>query len=434
AGGMGGYYSDSEIMLEKQMKLFWEKTRGAGVMSLCPTTFLAFWADSRRMSIFSEKQTGFDESWIVMLYQRVEYLIGDKTLLGSEEDKIHQAKVILATIALLQQNEVADVTELLLKSRLGARNNDLEPAMKEKYPIFFKGFNATESKGTMEAHIRASGFDLDEKSASIDVIVINDEAGTREEVHTYPETHLREFISFYKSIMHTHDTTKFRLKFMGKTIFLSSSGSKTLEELGITHRSFIHATEIRPPPITAPPKKDKNQTKKHTKKTGKGKGGKQSKKKRHNTCHYENRRTLEDHKVDHSKRLSLVFEEVETTFKVIRQRLSNLSIKKSLPKDKTTAPEEKISNIKAERNPSLEGVGGKAGKTVYPILVGNAEQLYQSSKKSKQNARTLTIDLHGYTGNEATEKLDMALPTWIDTAMNGVYPFVTPVNVICGGG
>ncbi|KAL7546225.1 hypothetical protein ACHAWF_009560 [Thalassiosira exigua] len=193
--------------------------------------------------------------------------------------------------------------------------------------------------------------------------------------------------------------------------------------------------------MVAPQKKEKKEKNRPGKGHKKKKGGKRSKKKR-SANRYESE-TSEDHKVRHSKRLSLVFEEADGTFKEIRQRLSNLSIKKSLPKDKTV-PTEKDQATPC--SPSLdwagglERAGGKAGKSVFFLLVGHTDSLYRSSKKSKSSPgalapgiRTKVLDLHGCSGDEATKQLDEALPSWVDAAMMR-HPFVIPVDVVCGGG
>lgn len=211
---------------------------------------------------------------------------------------------------------------------------------------------------------------------------------------------------------------------------------QTLAELNITHGNFITVAEVPPPTILAPPKKERNRATKtkNNKKSSRKKGRKKSRKRSCNSC-YETK-TLEDHRVQHSVLLSCVFEEVETTFKQIRQRLSNLSIKKCSPKDrsmsiKRTTPGEH----KAEPNLSVEGTGGKAGKIVIPIHIGNEECLFVSARKHKINRhRTFVLDLHGCSGEEAVRMLNDKLPGWINTAMRGEHPFVIPVDVVCGGG
>ena len=215
---------------------------------------------------------------------------------------------------------------------------------------------------------------------------------------------------------------------------MSTCGNKTLDELSITHRSYITVSEVQPV-VSAPPKENvkpkNNQT---TRKNGskKKKGGGKSKTKRSGNCTYATNTTQEDYRVDHSKRLSLIFEEAEPAFKEIRRRLSNLSLKKTLPKDRSVSKND--TEDKTETNPR-DGVGSKAGKVVIPLLVGHAQQLYQSSKTGKQNVgRAISIDLHGCSKDEALDKLVSSLPIWVDSAMMGEYPFVVAVDVVCGGG
>ena len=50
------------------------------------------------------------------------------------------------------------------------------------------------------------------------------------------------------------------------------------------------------------------------------------------------------------------------------------------------------------------------------------------------NSKTITLDLHGMTTDDAQAKLDESLPKWVETAMYGSYPFVISVNIVCGGG
>jgi DNA-nicking Smr family endonuclease len=44
------------------------------------------------------------------------------------------------------------------------------------------------------------------------------------------------------------------------------------------------------------------------------------------------------------------------------------------------------------------------------------------------------IDLHGCNQIEALDKLNQSLPQWEKYAMEGSYPFVAPVVIVCGGG
>jgi hypothetical protein len=142
-------------------------------------------------------------------------------------------------------------------------------------------------------------------------------------------------------------------------------------------------------------------------------------------------------KITHSKNLTLVFEEASEMFRERRQRLNNLALEKCPPKQKSTN-----SCIKKENPPpSLSGysvddqLGGKAGKTVYHVLVGPEEYLYKSSKSPRQHAlsRPCSIDLHGCTRDEATTKLEESISIWMDAAMKE-YPWTLRVDIITGGG
>ena len=44
------------------------------------------------------------------------------------------------------------------------------------------------------------------------------------------------------------------------------------------------------------------------------------------------------------------------------------------------------------------------------------------------------IDLHGFTKDEALERLNLSLVEWVDAAMHGSYPWVIPAVIVCGGG
>jgi DNA-nicking Smr family endonuclease len=106
-----------------------------------------------------------------------------------------------------------------------------------------------------------------------------------------------------------------------------------------------------------------------------------------------------------------------------------------LPKEKSA----KLTSIPTAQdavyNADMAGVGGKAGRSSYVIQVGEVDNLYKSSKKlSGTIPKFQMIDLHGYTQLEALDKLNQCLPRWEKYAMEGSYPYVAPVLIICGGG
>merc|ERR1711957_950906 len=78
------------------------------------------------------------------------------------------------------------------------------------------------------------------------------------------------------------------------------------------------------------------------------------------------------------------------------------------------------------------GIGRKAGKILYPTLVGEGSSLYKTFKSPL--GHPLVVDLHGLSAEQALEILNSNLPVWMETAMKGDYPWVIPVNIVCGGG
>eukprot|EP00581_Thalassiosira_minuscula_P009788 CAMPEP_0183709412 /NCGR_PEP_ID=MMETSP0737-20130205/5462_1 /TAXON_ID=385413 /ORGANISM="Thalassiosira miniscula, Strain CCMP1093" /LENGTH=533 /DNA_ID=CAMNT_0025937507 /DNA_START=209 /DNA_END=1810 /DNA_ORIENTATION=- len=236
-----------------------------------------------------------------------------------------------------------------------------------------------------------------------------------------------------------------RFSYDGKTLFLSSVGNKTPDELNMRDEDIItvHDTssqETRPSetdqtkkPTSKKAKSSKNATKK-TKGRGKGKGKKKQPKQE--GCV----KTLEDYKAQHSKKLSKLHEEVQTKLKEIRMKLNALDIERQPPKKKKKNRRKKtvIMNIDIQVLPN-SGVGGKAGKSHFLIQVGEIQNLYKTTKPSAlplQDApcSTSTLDLHGCTREEALIKLDESLKVWVDSAMEGSYPFVIPALIICGCG
>ena len=130
-----------------------------------------------------------------------------------------------------------------------------------------------------------------------------------------------------------------------------------------------------------------------------------------------------------------VLAEARPLFKKKREKLNELNLKRTKPKQKTAHT--KAKNVVDEQmmsNPC--DAGGKAGKTHFHVLVGEASNLYKTAKPSitSKKVTSITIDLHGCTKSEALSKLNSSLPVWVDTAMKGDYPFILPVTIICGAG
>ena len=231
----------------------------------------------------------------------------------------------------------------------------------------------------------------------------------------------------------------FRFVYGGSTLFLSSVGKQTPIDLGmedgdvITVINLEASKEAEKPFVAkvASKQKKKSSSKKRTK-------GKQKKKRASQPLVIQ--QTEVELKVKHSKLLGRVHEQAESQFKLIRQHLNNLVLERSKPKSKkkknNKAPLQPISQV-VNTTPSSIGLGGKAGKTHYTIQVGEVSNLYKTSKRRRSRSpptNQLKIDLHGLTRQESIKSLDDSLPIWQERAMSGSYPFVVPVEIVCGGG
>ena len=86
--------------------------------------------------------------------------------------------------------------------------------------------------------------------------------------------------------------------------------------------------------------------------------------------------------------------------------------------------------------PGSGGLGDEAVNGSVIVNVGEIQNLYKTSKRSKlHNSRPRDeVDLHGLNPEDARKKLDDSLPIWIDAAMKGEYPYVIRVMIIHGKG
>jgi DNA-nicking Smr family endonuclease len=237
-----------------------------------------------------------------------------------------------------------------------------------------------------------------------------------------------------------------RFSYQGKTLFLSSVGNKTPDELNMSDQDVITAydttasedgsdSDSKPTNKSAPKKSRKSKNGPKNKTKGKGNKKKQTERR-------ESIKTLEYFKAQHSKLLTKLHEEVENKLKEIRTRLNALDLERQPPKQKK---KNKSKKKKAQVVPDLQalpksGVGGKAGKPYFDVQVGDVQNLYKTTKPSasrksrSSSGSDLSLDLHGCSREEARTKLDESLKVWVDTAMEGTYPFVLPATIICGCG
>jgi len=234
-----------------------------------------------------------------------------------------------------------------------------------------------------------------------------------------------------------------RFSYGGKTLFLSSVGNKSPDELNMQDQDVISVHDTNNASQETSTSRS-NQTNKST--PEKAKATKNSPKrtkckgKKKQNKQEEHVKTLEDYKAQHSKILSKLHEEAQHRLKEIRTRLNALDLECQAPKKKRKNKRKK----KASVNVDLQffpksGVGGKAGKPYFIVQVGEVQSLYKTSKPSVLSSQhsscsASTLDLHGYTREKALVKLDESLKVWVDTAMKGSYPFVIPAMIVCGCG
>jgi len=228
-----------------------------------------------------------------------------------------------------------------------------------------------------------------------------------------------------------------RIKHHERTLFISGIGKKTPLDFGIKEYDIIEVTILQTTNETTSNEQSKQSPSPKGKNNKKNKKHKKSKKKRV-AQPLVIQKTEAELKVEHSKLLGKVYEEAESQFKEIRQRLNAMNLERTKPKERTS-PSKSTKPVEVVDNPLVgDGqLGGKAGKTQFIIQVGEISNLYKTTKPTAGRGRRrddTLIDLHGLTAEEAVYRLDKHLPSWIDTAMKGTYPFVIPVKIICGGG
>ena len=229
-----------------------------------------------------------------------------------------------------------------------------------------------------------------------------------------------------------------RFKYEDRMLFVSSIGNKSPYDLGMQNND-VYVSRLG----NVDMKSDKaGTTKKSGQSQGAAKGKAKIKKKAPTQPTYSTIDEEERLRRAHSKLLSQVFDEANPLFKKIMQHLNSLALKQTPPKSKSVSPHARA----RAKEPSIDmsdissfSLDNKAIKTRFNIVAGEVSNLYKSTKPSKKmkaqaQVESITIDLHGYTKEAAVEKLNASLPSWIDAAMHGDFPFVVPVTIICGAG
>ena len=329
---------------------------------------------------------------------------------------------------------------------------------KQKYDVCGNGKVKVQSQGKVTIpQIQAIKKQIEDAASPfrINLILVDDiddiECRQKHEVDT--STTLKYLLNHYAD-KRGISLRRLRFSYEGTPLFISSAGNKTFKELDIQDGGMIEIHDMNKSVLMQKPDdgdssngqagsttSKKNKSKKHKKAKDKNKKKKQQQ--QHPQPQWKDPvKTLEEYKVDHSKILTKIHEEARPKFKVIRQRLNNMLLARSKPKTKST--KKKMSSpldpVLQMSNPTLEeGLGGKAGKTHYTIQVGEVANLYKTSKRhhrlvNQTQQKILKLDLHGLTKDDAMKLLDESLPTWHNAALAGSYPFVVPVEIICGGG
>lgn len=236
-----------------------------------------------------------------------------------------------------------------------------------------------------------------------------------------------------------------RFSYEGRTLFLSSVGNKTPEDLGMKHLDSIFVAN---PSSVTRDEEDSNSSDESFNKSMDSiqscSSDQKKSRKKHHRMKKDKRATWagpemskdERLKLLHSLNLGRVHGEASSEFQRIRQRLNALTLECAPKKVKSLRKQPAmIAPLPLKGHDTNIQQGGKAGTPFYPVHVGSPENLYNTNTvKALARQRALTIDLHGFSRDEAIIALETSLPQWYATAMGGEYPFVIKVTIICGGG
>jgi len=234
-----------------------------------------------------------------------------------------------------------------------------------------------------------------------------------------------------------------RFSYKDKTLFLSQIGKKTPEELCMQNNDVIMVhdtsnTSDQPPQETRRKgSSSKNKSSSSKQDSPRHRGKKEKKVKKVNNGHINRQRTQEELKIEHSKALTKLHEELQPKLRLIRQCLNNLLIERSQPKSKSRRHSNRAPSPTHVDISCMKCLSGKAGKSNFMVHVGEVENLYKTRNiMTMHNSSSCTpmLDLHGYTRDEALQKLDDNLHAWVEAAMKGAYPFVIQVQIISGCG
>ncbi|KAL7547948.1 hypothetical protein ACHAWF_011217 [Thalassiosira exigua] len=279
--------------------------------------------------------------------------------------------------------------------------------------------------------------DVDNMDIDFEIIFLDLEGGRETKVKIKDNSTMHSLCSEYAK-KECRSLKSLRFTYKGRPLFLSSVGKDLMTRFGLINKDVLIVScsasitdEAGVSNLTKKKNQNKNFGKKGKKNKGNGGGKNRSKSGPRPVI-----KVMATDKEKHSKEFSLVLREAEPILKDIRQKLNELTLERTQPKQKG------ISKKNANRaqdppicNPPVENEGNKVIKPYYLVHVGEVRNLYKSAKGiSQQKQRTRSLDLQGLKSHEAVARLNEHLTQWVDIAMRGEYPFVIPIALVCGGG
>ena len=233
-----------------------------------------------------------------------------------------------------------------------------------------------------------------------------------------------------------------------RKLYLVSNSNKTLSELGVQDGDVYNVSMVLSIPL--PPNVDMNsiELKPNFLPNGREilphvyirnndddvpKTVKRKVKKHKKTKRKRNKSTKQNKDLDfdalrqlHSKAMEPTFDEMRPILKNIRDKLTALTLKKTAPKERNKVVGKGKENELSSSITNLSLIDdtscGKAGKTVYPILVGETTNLFKTRQLRLSKISTVTtLDLHGCSRYKAIGLLRKSLVEWVDKAMKGYY-------------
>ncbi|KAL7534894.1 hypothetical protein ACHAWF_004981 [Thalassiosira exigua] len=277
------------------------------------------------------------------------------------------------------------------------------------------------------------------QEARIELVLVDDSIKDgRQTISIGASTTLKTLFNDY-AVKRGVSLRSLRFSYNGRSLFLSAVGNKTPEELNMHDQDVLTVNgtvDVSAESNTNKPRRRNNASHRKSAKNGSKRSKVKSKRKTRSKPETSSM-TSDECRLRHSKLLTTLHEEAEPRLRKIRMRLNALDIERQPQKSKS----QNKRGLKEKEHPVSQflhsATEGKAGKPHFMIHVGEVANLYKTTKPTlshRTSSYVPTLDLHGYTREEAIVKLDESLPMWFSTAMKGSYPFVLPAKIICGCG